>query len=262
MQVLFTCELSELKPVMQMSFGDWELFRTLVIMLREKEASFAHLEEDDVSSGGSNAQPEADDVEPPKNFDDSASQADSDVTPGKCLAASVADVMKKPKPQYVAGASTVSAQSLDAAEARASAPLRRNIDAAVVTRSPSDAQMTSSADAEVTSLIIKQQQREVVSSDLKRKDSMLDDVMHEATCLRHLVGDGDFDEEEELFEEGEGVSTQVRLLSAHAVNAHVRSNCCSANALHLSGHLHLVSERKPSWFFNQAEITTQTHSAQ
>ena len=63
MQVLFTCELSELKPVMQMSFGDWELFRTLVIMLREKEASFAHLEEDDVSSGGSNAQPEADDTQ-------------------------------------------------------------------------------------------------------------------------------------------------------------------------------------------------------
>ena len=37
--VLLTCDLSELKPVMQMSFGDWELFRTLVQMLREKEAA-------------------------------------------------------------------------------------------------------------------------------------------------------------------------------------------------------------------------------
>lgn len=37
--VLFCCNLSELKPVMQMSFGDWELFQGLVQMLRDREAS-------------------------------------------------------------------------------------------------------------------------------------------------------------------------------------------------------------------------------
>ena len=37
--VLLNCELSELKPVMQMSFGDWELFKALVQTLREREVS-------------------------------------------------------------------------------------------------------------------------------------------------------------------------------------------------------------------------------
>lgn len=37
--VLHCCNLSELKPVMQMSFGDWELFQGMVQMLRDREAS-------------------------------------------------------------------------------------------------------------------------------------------------------------------------------------------------------------------------------
>ncbi|XP_022244042.1 kinase D-interacting substrate of 220 kDa-like [Limulus polyphemus] len=37
--VLLTCDLSELKRVLRMSFGDWELFRQLVLALRENEYS-------------------------------------------------------------------------------------------------------------------------------------------------------------------------------------------------------------------------------
>ena len=36
-QVLFTCDLKELKETMNMSFGDWELFRVLILTLREHE---------------------------------------------------------------------------------------------------------------------------------------------------------------------------------------------------------------------------------
>lgn len=36
-QVLFTCDLKELKETMNMSFGDWELFRVLILRLREHE---------------------------------------------------------------------------------------------------------------------------------------------------------------------------------------------------------------------------------
>ena len=35
--VLLNCDMGELKPVMQMTFGDWELFRALVQALRERE---------------------------------------------------------------------------------------------------------------------------------------------------------------------------------------------------------------------------------
>lgn len=37
--VLFHCSLAELKPVMNMSFGDWELFQGLIVLLRESESS-------------------------------------------------------------------------------------------------------------------------------------------------------------------------------------------------------------------------------
>lgn len=37
--VLFHCNLAELKPVMNMSFGDWELFQGLINILREDELS-------------------------------------------------------------------------------------------------------------------------------------------------------------------------------------------------------------------------------
>lgn len=36
-QVLLTCDLKELKETMNMSFGDWELFRVLILTLREHE---------------------------------------------------------------------------------------------------------------------------------------------------------------------------------------------------------------------------------
>ncbi|GIY65314.1 kinase D-interacting substrate of 220 kDa [Caerostris darwini] len=36
-QVLLTCDLKELKETLQMSFGDWELFRILILALREHE---------------------------------------------------------------------------------------------------------------------------------------------------------------------------------------------------------------------------------
>ncbi|GFT43189.1 kinase D-interacting substrate of 220 kDa [Nephila pilipes] len=36
-QVLLTCDLKELKETLQMSFGDWELFRILILTLREHE---------------------------------------------------------------------------------------------------------------------------------------------------------------------------------------------------------------------------------
>ncbi|KAG8179070.1 hypothetical protein JTE90_010099 [Oedothorax gibbosus] len=36
-QVLLTCDLKELKDTLQMSFGDWELFRILILTLREHE---------------------------------------------------------------------------------------------------------------------------------------------------------------------------------------------------------------------------------
>ena len=35
--VLLQCDLMELKPVMKMTFGDWELFRRYVEAMREKE---------------------------------------------------------------------------------------------------------------------------------------------------------------------------------------------------------------------------------
>ncbi|PSN34444.1 hypothetical protein C0J52_21643 [Blattella germanica] len=45
-RVLLHCDLDELKKVLQMNFGDWELFRMLVVSLREQElTSFSHQEE-------------------------------------------------------------------------------------------------------------------------------------------------------------------------------------------------------------------------
>lgn len=47
--VLMHCDLRELKPEMQMTFGDWEIFRALVQSMRDKEnegnASFSHEEQ-------------------------------------------------------------------------------------------------------------------------------------------------------------------------------------------------------------------------
>ena len=61
-QVLLTCDLTELKPVMQMTFGDWELFRTLVTILREKNAV--------VTSSGelSSIDSLQENMPPPRNF--------------------------------------------------------------------------------------------------------------------------------------------------------------------------------------------------
>lgn len=36
--VLATCSLPELKPVLQMSFGDWELFRSITMQLRDRDS--------------------------------------------------------------------------------------------------------------------------------------------------------------------------------------------------------------------------------
>ena len=190
---------------MQMSFGDWELFRTLVLMLREKELNMVH-HHDEFSSGGSGTPNDAGDVESPKLFTNVSSQAASDisdVTRDKSVAASTGDVMKKPKPKYVAGVSTVSVQSLETDETHAP----------VAPAAPThvDALLTSCADAEVTSLINKRDERNgSTSSALKRKDSLLIDVMNETTCLRHLIGGEDIDEEDEIFEDdNKQVSTEV-----------------------------------------------------
>ena len=66
-----TCDLTDLKPVMQMSFGDWELFRTLLTMLRERENALA-------TSGSSSLDslPEAEEMDPPRNFQPIAQAAD------------------------------------------------------------------------------------------------------------------------------------------------------------------------------------------
>nr|CAD7429737.1 unnamed protein product [Timema monikensis] len=45
-RVLLHCDLEELKKVLQMNFGDWELFRMIVVSLREQELTcFSHQEE-------------------------------------------------------------------------------------------------------------------------------------------------------------------------------------------------------------------------
>lgn len=36
-RVLLTCDLDELRKVINMGFGDWELFRVAVLALRDKE---------------------------------------------------------------------------------------------------------------------------------------------------------------------------------------------------------------------------------
>lgn len=41
-QVLIQCDLDELKSVLEMSFGDWQLFRAMVMHLREQAASNGH----------------------------------------------------------------------------------------------------------------------------------------------------------------------------------------------------------------------------
>ena len=38
-RVLLLCSLEDLKPVLNMNFGDWELFKSLVLALRNREAS-------------------------------------------------------------------------------------------------------------------------------------------------------------------------------------------------------------------------------
>ncbi|XP_064610180.1 kinase D-interacting substrate of 220 kDa-like isoform X2 [Liolophura sinensis] len=47
--VLLTCEMDELKQVMQMTFGDWQLLRLVILSLREREAQGS--QETDGSSG-------------------------------------------------------------------------------------------------------------------------------------------------------------------------------------------------------------------
>nr|CAD7455732.1 unnamed protein product [Timema tahoe] len=45
-RVLLHCDLEELKKVLRMNFGDWELFRMIVVSLREQELTcFSHQEE-------------------------------------------------------------------------------------------------------------------------------------------------------------------------------------------------------------------------
>lgn len=41
-QVLLTCDLKELKETLNMSFGDWELFRVLILTLRDHEMDNLH----------------------------------------------------------------------------------------------------------------------------------------------------------------------------------------------------------------------------
>ena len=93
-QVLLTCELSELKDVVQMSFGDWELFRTLVTMLREKDEALTQAGNDSTSSAETlhdvTPSPPAD-VALPRNF-----------LPMKQLkkSKSVEEAVQTPKPVY------------------------------------------------------------------------------------------------------------------------------------------------------------------
>ena len=61
--VLLTCELTDLKPVLQMTFGDWELFRSLVQTLREREVTFDAVRNQDPNSSVDDAM---DDVQSPK----------------------------------------------------------------------------------------------------------------------------------------------------------------------------------------------------
>ncbi|CAL1298794.1 unnamed protein product [Larinioides sclopetarius] len=48
-QVLLTCDLKELKETLNMSFGDWELFRILILTLREHELENVNFISDDKS---------------------------------------------------------------------------------------------------------------------------------------------------------------------------------------------------------------------
>lgn len=59
-QVLLTCDLKELKETMNMSFGDWELFRILILTLRDHEIDnllTGHKTEDRVVSCSASAPP-------------------------------------------------------------------------------------------------------------------------------------------------------------------------------------------------------------
>ena len=47
--VLVSCDLAELKPVLQMAFGDWVLFRSLVESLRYQEQNAAEPTDQEVS---------------------------------------------------------------------------------------------------------------------------------------------------------------------------------------------------------------------
>ena len=38
-RVLLHCDLNELKHVLQMSFGDWEIFKSVIMVLREMDRS-------------------------------------------------------------------------------------------------------------------------------------------------------------------------------------------------------------------------------
>ena len=69
--VLLNCDLTDLKAVMQMAFGDWEIFRALVQALRDQEMSFDVSKND--STEGMNESPQQ------VNFTQSAPSSDPDV---------------------------------------------------------------------------------------------------------------------------------------------------------------------------------------
>lgn len=46
-RVLFHCDLEDLKKVLGMNFGDWELFKVLVIYLRDKEMNMLFSQDDE-----------------------------------------------------------------------------------------------------------------------------------------------------------------------------------------------------------------------
>ena len=186
---------------MTMSFGDWELFRTLISMLRERENALATS-----SSSSEEILNEPTDIDVPRNFQPLNMQQQP-------RGAETKMALQAPKPQYARAQSVDRDQSdkyasqvppiienpADIEEFKCKQPRTGRSKGGMVTSSTS----TYTHDAiEPEMLQLSPTGPEVGKRRMKRIDSMVTDVIHEANYLHQLmdaqgVGE-DLSEEEEL----------------------------------------------------------------
>lgn len=193
--VLLCCSLSELKPVMQMSFGDWELFQGLVQMLRDRETSgFSPV--DDAKAQFS----EAADVLSPGHvtFTQSVTGFDSTV--------------EMPKATYPPGGATgtVGGQNPNVKRTSSDLPASRTSssgsDFGSLSSSTTNFRRNGSNDkkrGEMEALKQQQQAQQLSQVILNRQDSFVNEVMMESEALRDFIEatvDSSGSETEELME--------------------------------------------------------------